>query len=286
MKVKNFKKSFFSKTTFFSFFLFLSTLLLGIFVSHRIFLLSETIDQEIDKVSLIDFTESFAFALLFLAIIFLLSKKSEKTKKVLMKTLFLMTTGLGSLISFSTFLGDFSVIVVLLIVFFWLKSPSVFLQNLLVVTGIAGAGSIIGLKMEPYTVISVLVLFSIYDYIAVYKTKHMVKMAKGMIEGGAIVGIVIPRKMLDFQAPIKDIKPGGERFFVLGGGDLTFPLILCCSVLPWGIAYSLITVLFSLVGFFFTLFIFSNQKERKAVPALPPIALFSILGFLVALIIW
>ena len=39
---------------------------------------------------------------------------------------------------------------------------------------------------------------------------------------------------------------------------------------------------FSLLGLLASFWIFFQQKERRAIPALPPIALFSILGYLIS----
>jgi len=72
---------------------------------------------------------------------------------------------------------------------------------------------------------------------------------------------------------------------VLGGGDIIFPLILCSSLIPQGIANSLIVGLFALVGLFVSFLFFIGQKTRKPIPALPPIALFSIIGYLITKVI-
>ena len=56
-------------------------------------------------------------------------------------------------------------------------------------------------------------------------------------------------------------------------------------LIPEGILNSLIVAMFSLIGLLVSFLIFISQKMRKPIPALPPIALFSIIGFLVTLII-
>jgi presenilin-like A22 family membrane protease len=129
-----------------------------------------------------------------------------------------------------------------------------------------------------------LIIFSLYDYIAVYKTKHMIHMAREMIKEGAVLGLVLPQKTSDFKSPLQKVVPGAGRFFVLGGGDVVFPLLLCSSVLPRGLTHSLVVAGFSLFGLFLSIFVFSRQKKRQPIPALPPIALFAIIGYAATLL--
>jgi presenilin-like A22 family membrane protease len=165
------------------------------------------------------------------------------------------------------------------LLFWWWKWPSVFIQDVCVVLSIAGAGSILGLTISPETAVFFLIIFSAYDIVAVYKTKHMVKMAKEMIESRAILGLVIPSSIIDFKSSLSEIKPGG-KFLILGGGDVVLPLFLCSSIISSGQPQPLIVAVFSLIGVFFSFLFFIFQKDRRPIPALPPIAFFSIIGFL------
>ena len=111
-------------------------------------------------------------------------------------------------------------------------------------------------------------------------------MAKSMAESQAILGIIIPKKLPDFKRKIKDVKLGDEKrdFLVLGSGDIIFPLILSVSFLPQpqGLIKSGIILFFSLCGLSFGFWLFLKLGQ-KPMPALPPLALFSIIGFLINL---
>ena len=109
-------------------------------------------------------------------------------------------------------------------------------------------------------------------------------MAKEMIEQKTILALVIPPSLSEFQAGLGEIKPGG-RFLILGGGDIVFPLLLCASLIPIGILNSIIVAIFALIGLLASFWFFISQKIRQPIPALPPIALFSIIGFLITRII-
>lgn len=211
--------------------------------------------------------------------------KSNKGKRIFFKTLFLLAVVLGSLLFFNLWLPDLlSVFIVGLAVWFWLKKPLVILHNLLLVFAIAAVSARIGLSLRPETIIVLLLMFSVYDYIAVYKTKHMVKMAQEMISQQAIIGLVIPQRLIDFKADLKQVKQDG-RFMILGAGDIVFPLILAVSVISQSIVYSLIIALFSLLGLLVSFLIFNKQKVRKPMPALPAIAIMSIIGYLITILL-
>ena len=171
-----------------------------------------------------------------------------------------------------------------ILIYLWLKKPLIFIHDLIIILGIAGVGAILGLSLEPKIIILLLIIFSIYDIIAVYVTKHMVKIAKEMIRQKVIVGFIFPLNISDFKENIEKVKPGG-KFMVLGGGDVIFPLLLCVSLIPLGIKNSLTVAVFALIGLFVSYLIFIFQKTRRPIPALPPIALFSIIGYLLTKIL-
>jgi len=238
----------------------------------------------IPQISFPQFILNFLLATLFILLI-LRFVKFEKEKGTIFKILFILAVSLGGLLFLETWLPEhLSLIFVFVLIFWWLKKPSVLIQDLLIVLGIAGTGSILGLSLNPLMVIALLIIFSIYDFIAVYKTKHMVRMAKAMLESRAILAIVIPPNIFGFRESLEKIQPGG-KFLILGGGDIAFPLIFSVSLIPSGIFNSLIVALFSLIGLFASFWFFTKQKERKPIPALPPIAFFSIIGYLITKIL-
>ena len=263
---------------------FILVQILGIFSALRILEILNFEKIPLEPVSFWDFILGFSLATL---LIFLLVKflKFKTGKIFLFRGFFILIISLGSFLFFSLWLGDFFALIFLLIlIFLWLKSPNILIHDFLMISGMVGIGSIFGLRLEPLMVVLFLILFSIYDFIAVYKTKHMIKMAKEMMAAQAILGLILPSKISDFNAKLKEVSPGG-KFLILGGGDIIFPLILCVSLVSQGILQSLIVAFFALIGLAFSFYLFISQKARKPIPALPPIALFSIIGFLITKLI-
>ena len=235
-------------------------------------------------VSLWQFLFYFLVATLFLlfTIYFL---KFKKGKGIFFKGIFFLAIGFGNLFFFGLWLPDFlTFIVIAVLLILLIKRPSLMLHNFALIFAIAGVGAGLGASFKPEMVVLLLLIFSVYDFIAVYKTKHMVRMAEEMLAHRAILGLIIPQKMSDLKAQPKKIEPGG-RFLVLGAGDIVFPLILAVSLIPQGIFSVLIVALFSLLGLLASFLIFLSKKVRTPMPALPPIALFSIIGYLLTRII-
>lgn len=274
--------------------LFSLTLFLGIATAIKLNRMYRTLEVQEDIVSPISFWQFLLCfivgTLLILAIPRFIKSKDKKSK--IFKFIFLFAIFWGGFITLDVWiaeqlflLGDvIALFLIIYFIFLWVKSSSVLIHNICIIIGIAGTGAMLGLRMRPETMVLLLIFFSIYDFIAVYKTKHMVKMAKEMIEHRAILALIIPGKTSDFRGKLKQVKAGG-KFMVLGGGDIAFPLLFCVSLVPKSVSSSLIVAGFSLVGLFFSYFVFTRQKVKKPIPALPPIAIFSIIGFLVTLLL-
>lgn len=258
--------------------LFSLTLGLGIAAAVRMNEIYEIQKFEMFNFSFWKFTAAFFTITLF---IFLLVRffKFKKGKSAILKIIFIFAVTFGGMLFLEIWLSQpFPLIIISVLIFWWWKKPLILNQNILIILGIAGIGSSFGATLQPLTVMILLIVFSIYDYIAVYKTKHMVKIAKEMIENRAIMALAIPSDISGFKASLEEIKPGGE-FLILGGGDIVFPLLFCSSLIPTGILNSIIVAFFSLIGLFIGFFLFIRQKVRAPIPALPLIAFFSIIGY-------
>ena len=140
-------------------------------------------------------------------------------------------------------------------------------KNLAAVLATAGVGVIFGISLSPLPVILFLLFLSVYDYISVFKTKHMVEMAEFIV-----------KKDLAFTVTAKEIIDGKERRIDLGTGDLIAPVILEVSTLAYMPFSATIFVFIGAVASL-AVFLFLVWKKKLVLPALPPLV-FGMLVFL------
>jgi len=154
----------------------------------------------------------------------------------------------------------------------------------------AGVASIFGVSLDILPVVILLILLAVYDAISVYKTKHMITLAEGVIDLKTPILFVIPkRRGYSFiRDGIGKLEEGGERAaFIIGMGDLIMPSILVVSanvfLKGWRLGGiinlpSLGAILGSLAGLGILLSYVASGKPQAG---LPPLNGCTILGFLV-----
>jgi len=166
------------------------------------------------------------------------------------------------------------------------------MQNIAIVIAIAGISAQLGVLLTVPAVIILLVGLSFYDVWAVFKTKHMVSMAKGLIHRGMMPMIVMPADWRDFARSMKEVtteklrpsRTPSLKYMMLGTGDLAFPLVFAVSALSYSLFSAYAVVMGALVGIFVIHFLMITKKF-KALPALPPIAAGSIIAFAISLLL-
>ncbi len=220
----------------------------------------------------------------FVVVFFFLLGKFKKASSVFFKVFLTLIIFAGTQAFLGIWFGSIAStsITIALIFLFWFFN-NVFLQDLIMLLTFAGIGAVLGLSLTPEAVVLILAGFSFYDILAVYKTKHMIKLAEAMIESRAIFGFVIPSSAGGLKERISRVSPSGQ-FMILGSGDVILPMLLSVSLVRISMLQSIIVVAFSLLGLLLMHLIFTNQKVRRPMAALPPIAMLTIIGYLVALI--
>ena len=262
--------------------LFAATQLVGFFVALK----GGRLVQEQGVSFNLNINEIIFFLAFFTAFIYFLNKFSHKSggffRLILGLAIFAGSQTVFSIVFNEVIFSTLAAIVLVIVVF---KKRIVFLHNIGIILAMAGIGAVLGLSLTPISVVVLLLILSFYDIIAVYKTRHMVKIAEEMIKSRAISGIILPQNIKGWTENLAKVRPGGE-FMILGSGDLIMPLILISSVIGiHGLASGLIVFLFSLLGLSLTYYLFVMQRKRKPMAALPPIAVMSIIGYLVSIVL-
>ncbi|MEK6844932.1 MAG: presenilin family intramembrane aspartyl protease, partial [Nanoarchaeota archaeon] len=150
--------------------------------------------------------------------------------------------------------------------------------------------------LNIWTMIILLILISVYDMWAVWKSKIMQKMAKYQINTLKIFsGFFIPYLSKKDRQKIKMLKQKYKKselkkqkikinIAILGGGDVIFPIISAGVMLKTlGIWSAIFVILGAVLGLSYLLF-FSEKK--KFYPAMPFITAGIFLGMLVSVLVF
>ncbi|HJH30309.1 MAG TPA: hypothetical protein C5S51_11620 [Methanosarcinaceae archaeon] len=93
----------------------------------------------------------------------------------------------------------------------------------------AGCAAIFGISLAIIPTIVLLVLLAVYDAISVYKTKHMIALADGVMDLKLPILFVIPKHLGYSFRTEKFDKEGEREAFFMGLGDAVMPTILVVS---------------------------------------------------------
>lgn len=155
------------------------------------------------------------------------------------------------------------------------------LKNLAAILSSAGVAAIFGYSLGFWPAVAFVLALSLYDYLAVFKTKHMLTLAQGLGSGDMSFTITAKAKNYD-AAKAGKISHGSDdevSRLDLGSGDLAVPAMLAVSTFPtMGLIGSLAIIAGSIASIYLTLnFV---VKKHVVLPALPPICLGSLLALL------
>jgi len=242
----------------------------------------------------------FAFVLAF-AIIFVLMKYKWK---IVIRLWFFLVVSLALGISINailryTSLMNISIVAIAIAVplaFVKIFNPNFYIHNLTELLIYPGIAAVFVPILTPVSAIILLVLISIYDMWAVWKSGIMQKMAKFQMEELKIFGgLMIPSASKKVRDQIKRIKQKykGKKIpakikkkkykvnlAILGGGDIVFPIIAAGVFLR---TFGLIPALFVIAGAFMALtYLFFITKKGKAYPAMPYITTGIFIGIILA----
>jgi len=201
----------------------------------------------------------------------------------LLAVVFALTMAFGSVLS-----ALVSFILALILGLWKLFKPNFWIHNFTELFIYGGLAVIFVPIFNIFSGIVLLVLIAIYDAYAVWKSKHMIYLAKSQTKAKLFAGLLIPYKIG------KPVKSKGKQKTVkvntamLGGGDIGFPLIFAGIVLKEiGLWQSLVIPLFAALGLGLLLF---NSKQKKFYPAMPFISAGCFLGlavvWLIGVVVW
>lgn len=192
------------------------------------------------------------------------------------KLWFFLAVSICLTIAFAAFIKDWIALVLAILFAAWkIYKPNIYVHNLTEIFLYGGLAAIFVPLMNVFAATMLLVLISAYDMYAVWKSKHMVKLAKFQVKSKVFAGLSIPysikkpsaAKKVDAKKAKGVLVSEGVRTAVLGGGDIAFPLLFTGVVMKSvGFSYSIIISVVTAVALL-VLLLFS-QKD-KFYPAMP-----------------
>jgi len=214
------------------------------------------------------------------------------------KTWFFLAVFLA--ISFSleaVFQSFIAYIIAFLLAIAKITRKNVFVHNVTEVLMYSGIAIIIVDMFNVFWVSMLLIAISVYDMYAVWKSKHMIKMAKFQAKSQLFAGLMIPYERNKIKAKIPKkafLEPKKKKIknAILGGGDVVFPLIFSGTVMESlilkGISIQTAFLQASIIGVTTTiaissLFIFA--KKNKFYPAMPIVSAGCFIGLLLVFLL-
>lgn len=188
--------------------------------------------------------------------------------------------------------------------------PNVIIHNLTEVLIYTGITLIFVPVFSVLSMFIVLILISIYDAYAVWKSKHMVTLATFTRDANLFPGFAVKYSLDDSKEMNKKLEDriqftagrtqradkgslSNSRIGILGGGDVVFPLlfsgVVLISLLKKGVSFSgafsfALVISFCAALSLFLLFYFG--KKDRFYPAMPFLSVGTLFGYFLALILF
>jgi len=211
-----------------------------------------------------------------------------KALKVLLRLLFALLFSWGTFIA-TVFYVPLPVAVAIAVAFgiFWFLIPLVWLHNLVLILAVSSIGAVFGRFITPWTAMAIILALAIYDFLAV-RFKFMLWMADRLSQINALPALIIPKNYSEWNFNLKkrekiiEVNPAAREYSILGGGDIAFPCLLTASVyFAQGLVPAVLVAVFGLLGLVSVYVIQARFLKGKPMPALPPIAAFTLVGLLI-----
>lgn len=178
----------------------------------------------------------------------------------------------------------FTVSIAVAIVFFYMM----LFRNEWYVTDLAGfflsvgISSIWGITFGVWAAVAFLVAFEIYDYIAVYKTRHMISLARYAVDSDLPMLFVLPENSGFTMRGLSFDNRGSGNVLMIGFGDIALPSIMVVSSAIYGISHILFFTALPLAGGLIGMAVLYFWNRDRPAPGLPYINTGTIAGFLIA----
>lgn len=182
------------------------------------------------------------------------------------------------------------------------KNKWPWLRNTAAIVSSIGVGLVLGLFFTFFAAFVLMALIAVYDYVAVFITKHMLTLAKASIQGNTALMVgsydveLVPRSSMKkgearrMLGLFKGTKSNEMRKLMrsgnvplpsmsaLGAGDLAIPLMLAVSAYTTYFSFFFSVVLTASACFGLVFAMYVSKRYGTALPAIPPLFSFACVG--------
>ncbi|MBS3120024.1 hypothetical protein J4475_04345 [Candidatus Woesearchaeota archaeon] len=199
------------------------------------------------------------------------------------RTWFFASVTLTMTIAFAAFLkAELAFMLAAGLAYFKIVKPNVFIHNITELFIYSGIAAIFVPVMNVFSATVLLLLISGYDVFAVWKSKHMIKLADFQANSKVFAGLAIPYKK---QLSSKRAKAPASKLAaaaILGGGDIAFPMLFAGTLLKsFSFPQVLLVVATATMALAVLLFI---AKKGRFYPAMPVLTIGCLIGYWVLLL--
>jgi presenilin-like A22 family membrane protease len=160
--------------------------------------------------------------------------------------------------------------------------------NIFVAIGCIAMAIVLGLLLKPIYILILLSALAVYDYIAVFKTKHMQAMAKSALSIQLPVAFMFgDKEYIDKRLAGTLKKSDKPKGYLYGNGDIAFPMAVATSLLFANDIWLAVAALTgAIIGMFANMALLKTGRFKSGLPAIPllAISMFVCLGLAVAII--
>ncbi len=186
-------------------------------------------------------------------------------------------------LAFAAFLSQVAAVAIAAALAYWkIFKPNPYVHNATELFIYGGLAALFVPLLTIKATAILLILISVYDVVAVFKTKHMVSLANFQRTSNVFAGLHVPYKQKATKRKLPSTKKGVQEA-VLGGGDIGFPLLFSGAVyMQAGFVPAFIVSCCAALGL---LALFTFAKGSRYYPAMPAATLGCFAGYVLLMLL-
>ena len=224
----------------------------------------------------------FVIMIVFTLFILLAAKYKESIVKYAILFIFFLTalSVFSAFLYFVPYSFFISLAISIIMIYLFIKYPEWYIIDSFGIIMAGGIAAIFAISLSIPLILLLLIVLAIYDAISVYKTKHMITLAKSITSSNLPLLMIFPKNRKFSYLEAKDIESDEKDAIYMGLGDAIIPTILVAH------AYmqSLWAFIFTLIGTFAGYIVLMRLIKKGPQPGLPYLNAGAILGYAIYLI--